>query len=264
MLTGNIYLSNLTPLHYVLSLTIYKSPEYLLFLYIFFIIFFFKISIFLKLNFKFFYYKLILILTIIFFPTIILMLSPFAVYDGLRLFLWYIPYTTIIPALALFYFFENYKILTNKIILLFTFFFFTFYVYAFFAYTPFQYTYLNFFSGQPAQKHTQFVNDYWGVTFHELIEKINKSKFAKKEKISVYFWGFNNSIDKKNIKSKAQYISLQDKKKSDFIILNNRTFSIKSKNKIELKNCYFYLDKKIINVTRMGHELSVFGKIKKQ
>jgi len=263
MINGNIYFSNTTPLHYILTLTIYKSPEYLLLLYIFFIFFYFSIQKFFAKNFKLFNHNLSLILSIIFFPTFLLMISPFQVYDGLRLFLWYVPYTVMIPALTAYYLLINYKILINKLALLSTFVFFFFYLINFFGYTPFHYTYLNALAGKPSEKNLRFVNDYWGTSLNELIKKIDDHEEIKNKKITVYSCGYNNQILKKYIKNIKSNIILSDRNNSDYIIFNNRTLLFTKKNKKKLQNCYDYLEKKIVTVTRMGHELGAFGLIKK-
>jgi len=61
------------------------------------------------LQFKFFNKKLMLILFIISFPNLLLLVSPFRIYDGLRFFLYLIPYICIIPGLAIYYLIINYK-----------------------------------------------------------------------------------------------------------------------------------------------------------
>ena len=65
--------------------------------------------------FKDFNYKLALVLSMVLYPFLLLYLTPFSIYDGLRHVLWMIPYLCIIPALAI-YLLKNIRYLKIKLI----------------------------------------------------------------------------------------------------------------------------------------------------
>ena len=103
---------------------------------------------------------------------------PYPVYDGLRLFIWFIPYVCIIPAFVIYFLINNINPLKNKFSSLILTFLIIFYLVNFFGYTPYQYTYLNIFNGKSDKKSSKFENDYWGVSIKELVEK-NSSLIKK-------------------------------------------------------------------------------------
>ena len=53
------------------------------------------------------------------FPNLVAFLIPMPLYDGARLFLWAIPYFTIIPGLMIYYLIENFKYLKSKLTIIF-------------------------------------------------------------------------------------------------------------------------------------------------
>lgn len=265
MLNGKIFFSWEAPKYYLIYLLLIKSPEYILSLYIVFFVFIYKIIVFFKKKFRFFLPKLYLLITLAFFPHFLSIVSPFPLYDGVRLFIWSIPYTLIIPSLSIYYLIYNKNIILkfckNFILTL-----FVYYLIIFFSYTPYQYTYLNFLSGSPKNKNTKFENDYWGVTLSELMHKIKKKPFANNSKnLKVFFCGVPIKILKEEIK-KNQIINFYstDIRESEYIILTNRVFAIddKKNKKIVIKKCLDLVEEPIVTVKRFGHTLSIFGKIK--
>lgn len=109
LLNGNIFYSLEASKLYVFLMTFYKTPEYILFLSFFFLIIFFTKNFFFKNKISSFNYKVLIILLVICYPTFIMLINPFPVYDGIRLFLWYVPYTLIFSSLAIFYLLENFQ-----------------------------------------------------------------------------------------------------------------------------------------------------------
>ena len=105
-----------------------------------------------------------------------ILVSPYKIIDGLRLFLYVLPYICIIPALAIYYLILNFKIYTYKVLLTSVFIFFAYYLLIFFSLTPYQYTYLNIFNGNFSKSHKKFENDYWAVSINELVNQIPNNK----------------------------------------------------------------------------------------
>ena len=102
ILNGKYYLYADIPKTYFLINLIYKSPEYFLLCYVIFFIIFINSNIFFKKKFKFFNYKLILLLSIMTISIIIGFITPLK-YDGMRHILWSLPYFCIIPGLTIYY-----------------------------------------------------------------------------------------------------------------------------------------------------------------
>ena len=122
---------------------LFKSPEYFLFSYLIFCFSFFHIKFF-KNNFKNFNYKICLIIIMFLNPFIIVLLTPFSIYDGLRHVLWVIPYFCIVPSLIIYYFYKKINLLKIKFLSGLMFVLIIFFLFNFFKLTPYQYTYLNF------------------------------------------------------------------------------------------------------------------------
>ena len=110
LLNGNFYNTAETPKSYLIINLFYKLPEFILLSYLVFIYLILKNKSFFNSQFKFFNTKLISILIIIVFPNLLLLISPYKIIDGLRLFLYLIPYICIIPGLTIYYLIINYKI----------------------------------------------------------------------------------------------------------------------------------------------------------
>ena len=147
LLNGNFYNTIETPMSYLIINLFYKLPEFILLGYLVFIYLILINKKFFNSKFEFFNTKLILTLFVLIFPNLLLWFSPYKIYDGLRLFLYLIPYTCIIPALAIYYLITNYKNYISKILLTSTFCLFVYYLFIFFSLTPYQYTYLNILNG---------------------------------------------------------------------------------------------------------------------
>ena len=128
-----------------------------------------------------------LILFILLFPIITFIFLPYRVYDGLRLFLYIIPYFSIIPGLAIYYLINNFNALLPKLLLGVITSLFIYYLFIFFSFTPYQYTYLNKFIGNLSNAHEKFENDYWGISIKELINKIPRETnlISNNEKIKI-------------------------------------------------------------------------------
>ena len=100
-----------------------------------------------------FNYKILLTLLILIFPNLIILFIPFPIYDGMRLFLWVLPYFCIIPALTIYYLIENFKFIQVKFISILMSLLIFFHLFNFFTITPYQYTYLNFLNGKAENRY---------------------------------------------------------------------------------------------------------------
>ena len=258
LLNGYYFLSNETPKTYFFTYLFFKSPEYFLISYLFFIIFYFASNRFFKKEFSYFNYKLILILAILLYPNLVLLIVPYPVYDGIRLFLWALPYFSILPGLAIYYLFKNFNYLSSKIYSMIIFMLAILFLYNFFIITPYQYAYSNIFAGANKNKFNKFENDYWGSSIRELIYK---SKFKDNEIIKISTCGINHKIANKYFKRRG-YLSIDfvHPEESKYMIMTNRTLLNKETGKIS--NCFnVYKGIDIFKVERNELILSVVRKI---
>ena len=117
LLNGNFYNAEETPKSYLLINLLYKLPEFILLCYVLFVYLIIKNINFFNSKFKFFNLKLILLLFIILFTQLLFLINPYRIFDGLRFFLYLIPYICIIPGLAIYCLMVNYKNHIYKILL---------------------------------------------------------------------------------------------------------------------------------------------------
>jgi len=262
IINGDYYLSKEVPKFYLLINFIYKSPEYVLFTYLSFIILIFTSKKFFKKRFKFFSYKLFFIISILIFPNLVLIFIPYPVYDGMRLFLWSLPYFCIIPALTIYYLIENFNFIKPKLTLSFLITFIIYFMFNFLSITPYHYTYLNIFNGKIENRYQKFENDYWGSTIKELVKN---TKFNKNETITIATCGVSKAISKKYFKKKGYYnLKFVSHKNADYIIMTNRAIlkDEKIKDDYKLTNCFDrFKGDDVFKVERNGLLLSVIRKI---
>jgi len=265
LVNGNYYLSHEVPKLYFLINIFYKSPEYFLITYVLFFITIYKSKLFFKEKFIFFNYKICFVTIILFFPILVSIFIPFPLYDGTRLFLWVLPYYSIIPGLFIYYLLENFEYKKSKLILSFLFVLIFYFLFNFFTITPYQYTYLNIFNGKQENRYQKFENDYWGVSIKELIKKTD---FKKNKNLNISVCGINSGVTKKYLKNESiLFNKFVSPKKSDYIIMTNRvTFrGEKAEYSRNMINCFDkYKGTDFSKVTRNGLVLSVIRKIKSE
>jgi hypothetical protein len=262
LFNGNHYIFSEIPKSYLFLNLLYRSPEYFLLTYFLFFIIFLT-SNFYKKNFKDFNYKILIIFLMIINPFIIVLLTPFSIYDGLRHVLWLIPYICIIPALVIYYLFKNINLIKIKVVSGVMCLLFTFFLFNFFMLTPYQYTYLNFLNGNSKNFIYKFENDYWGSSTKELIKKID---FDKEKKFTYSVCGINRSIVEMYLKKEGFVNSIiESPDKSEYIFMTNRAI-IKDESGLyesnNVANCYIqYTGKNIFEVKRNKVVLTVMRKI---
>jgi len=263
LVNGDYYLSTEVPKSYFLINFFYKTPFYVIFLYILFIYFTFKFSDYFKNKFKDYIYKLLFILCLMVLPNLLILTFSFPIYDGLRLFLWSIPYFVIIPSLVIYFLLDNIKLKKIKASLLILLIFFIYFLYNFFLLTPFQYSYLNILAGNSKDNYKIFENDYWGVSTKELIKH---SKLEKNKELKINLCGVNNAVVSKYLKEFGydKFSIVGDNDKAEYVFMTNRAVREKSQDnsKDGITNCYEkFKGKEINSVTRNGNKLSIIRKI---
>jgi hypothetical protein len=269
LLDGNFYNTSKTPNSYLVINLFYKLPEFILLSYLVFIYLIFKNKNFFNSQFKFFNIKLILILFIISFPNLLIAISPYKIYDGLRLFLYLIPYICIIPGLTIYYLITNFKIHIFKILLTVIFSLFVYYLLIFFPLTPYQYTYLNVLSGNFSKAYKKFENDYVAVSIKELVNQIPRNENLLNEKgLRLTFCGAADDNVKFYLKKIKNFQFSQVNwltEDYDYIIMTNRIVTAdRSENSDNLTNVKTCFDKfkgtDVITVSRNGLVLSTLRK----
>ena len=265
LINGKYYIStDVTKFHILINL-LYKSPEYILFLYpIFFVLLLIKKDFF-ENKFNFFYIKVFFISSIIFYPILISFLVPLTIYDGLRHFLWILPYFCIIPGLAIYFFIKNFNFMYSKIISIILLMFFTYFLYNFLLITPYQYTYLNSFSGNVENKYKKFENDYWATSMHELIKK---STFNENNITKFSTCGVPAGLAKDYFEKKGYYnFTFTHPEDSEYVIMTNRVTTIGKNytdNVDKLTNCFDKFKGDDVFVVKKGKTLlSTIRKIKR-
>jgi amino acid transporter len=199
-------------------------PEYYIYGILLIFVLFLRIAKNFKSQFKGFIFKFTFIVAIIIFPNFLLIFSPYAVYDGLRLFLYIIPFISVLLALLIFFLYKNKKFLIYKILFYSLILTKIFFLVSFMQLTPYQYVYLNYFSQHVADNTKQFENDYWGTSTKKLIKKIKNNDSLNAENLKIAFCGLSEDEQIKNIKLFTNLkLKFVDKNSEyDFIIMNNR------------------------------------------
>ena len=267
LVDGNLFYTSQLPKLYIIINFFYKSPEFILFCYVIFILFIIINKKFFLSQFDYFWNKIFLVLLILLFPIIYFIFLPFRVYDGLRLFLNIIPYFCIIPGLTIYYLIYNFDSLISKILSGFVISLFVYYLFIFFILTPYQYTYLNLFTGNFSNAHQKFENDYWAISIKELINKIpnETNLISNNKKVNIAFCGVPHDItDKELLKLKNFKFEKKDLYNEDFdyVIMTNRLDGKRdSVSLADVKTCFDRIKGvDIITVDRNGLILSTLRK----
>ena len=268
LFNGEIFQPHELPKNYILINLFYKMPEFIIISFVIFILFFKRITFYLKNNFKSFYLKFFLIIGIILFPNLLFIVSPYAVYDGMRLFLFLIPYICIVPALLIFFLYKSIKNKLYKFLFFFLISLKIFFLFNFYSLTPYHYVYINIFAGKYSDNYKKFENDYWGVSTKKLILSLNKNrKIFDDSKIKFAVCGLPENIQNiylKKIKNLKFKIVSRDED-FDFIIMNNRVIWDKKDGKYDSKEaetCFQkYQGEDVIKVKKRGLIISKITKI---
>ncbi len=261
LLNGEVHQSGNVPFYYIFVSLFFKTPEYILFLSLLYLLIFKKILNYFSKNISFFLTKQIFVMANIILPSFLLLLSPFSVYDGLRLFLFILPYLSIIPAITLLFIFKNLKLNFYKFIFSTFAILLVYFGLKFLFITPYHYTYLNFFiNKKDASK--KFENDYWGTSLKELLNEKNLTNLGSEQYIKFSTCGVSNGSVKYYLKqTNLMFNIVRPEENPDYVILTNRVNNNYKKNSKE-KTCFdLYKGSSIVKVERDSLLLSAIKKI---
>ena len=181
MLNGEYYEVFNTPKSYFLSIILYRIPFYFTLLIILSYFLMIGKNLLIKTEISNFNKKFLIINIIAFFPIFLALILSVNIYDNLRLFLFIIPFFSIIAAFSLNWMLTSFKnsfkiktILTMVVIL------FSLSFYRFITLTPYQYDYINYSSIKYSNAAYKWEHDYWGTSFKELVKKIKK-QYSKEQ-----------------------------------------------------------------------------------
>ena len=253
LLNGQFYLSKDVPINYLLTNFLFKSPEYILFLFFVSVIFILINNSFFKKIFKNFNYKLLIVSIVFIFPTALMYFGSLLVYDGIRLFLFLIPYILMIPALGLYYIYKNLNLFYCKFLFFIFFLLTSFYLIKFINLIPYHYVHLNILAGESKNHEKKFENDYWGTSLKELIkDSIFLSKGNRIALCGVSSGTVDFYIKKYGFK-KVNIVRVDED--YDFMIMTNR--ALVSDNLENASNCFMKYDGGIVKkVQRNGLTIS--------
>ena len=231
MLNGEYYEVFNTPKSYFLSIVLYRIPFYFTLLIILSYVLIIGKNLLIKNEISDFNKKFLIINIIAFFPIFLALILSVNIYDNLRLFLFIIPFFSIIAAFSLNWMLTSFKnsfkiktILTMVVIL------FSLSFYRFITLTPYQYDYINYSSIKYSNAAYKWEHDYWGTSFKELVKKIKK-QYSKEQirdlKITncsgddTLLYYLSRQLGKKFI-----YRSNREKEANHVVIINRTTLDI--------------------------------------
>ena len=207
--------------------------------------------------------KFIIVNIIFFFPIVISILLHVKIYDNLRLFIFLLPFLSLLASFSLYHFLKNFEnSIKSKLYLLLISFFFSIFIYRFIFLTPYQYSYVNFSYFKIKDSINKFEHDYWATSFKELVTKIknvypqseiNKFKIAVcggDEKALLFYLNKNLNIKQIYPLNQASHI----------IMTNRASFNINDK-----VTCFKkYKGEDLVYVSRSKLVFSVLRKISKE
>ncbi len=181
LINGEYYEVFNTPKSYFLNIIFYRLPFY--FSILVFLSYFFNLSknLLIKNEIEYFNIKFFIINIIAFFPVFLALILSVNIYDNLRLFLFILPFFSILASCALYEMIVLFKkswkikICLSCILILFSFSF-----YRFVSLTPYQYDYINYTTFKLSDAQNKWEHDYWGSSYKELILNIKK-KYTKEQ-----------------------------------------------------------------------------------
>ena len=261
LINGEYYKVINTPKSYFFDIIIYRLPFYFTILV--------SLSYFLILtgnlnknneisNFK---TKFLIINLIPLFPIVITIVMNISVYDNLRLFLFIIPFFSIIGSLSLYQFIKFFKnSWKNKVTISFILILFSISFYRFVILTPYQYDYINYSSLKFKNAQYKWEHDYWATSYKELVSKIKKD--LSEEEISNLKIA-NCVADKTLLYYLYRYLGIkfiynnEREDEANHVILINRAL-------LKETTCNeYYVGENVVTVSRNGVILSALRKLDK-
>ena len=139
---GIFYETKFTPWNYLFVNVLFKFPSIFLFGFLFFFIFYKNIATSLD-TIKDFNYKILISSILLILPVLITIFLKLKIHDGLRYFLYLIPFFNFFPAIYSYYLLKNLEKTYNKVAIVFLMPFFIIFLIKFFIISPYHYSYLN-------------------------------------------------------------------------------------------------------------------------
>ena len=260
IMNGNFYETANTPRTYFFNFFIFRIPIFVLILLFSLIVVLKTDNKFFTSKFNHFKNKIIIIFSIVLFPILVHVIFQVKIYNGIRLFLFIIPFLSLLAAICFYYILENFKkSVYIKSLLYVVIIFFLLFLQRFIYLTPYHYDYSNFFNIKFSSTEKLYIHDYWTTSYKELMKSINLNTNIKK--IKANFCG-GNSFGLKYLANKhsGKKVNLVSYEEADYIIMIN-TVSNDVNNK---SSCFsLYPGKDIVEVSRLGVKLSVLRKLEK-
>jgi len=180
-INGEYYEVFNTPKTYFLDVITYRLPFYFTLSIIFTYLLFLTKNLLAQNQIKYFNQKFLLNNILAFFPIILALILGVNIYDNLRLFLFIIPFFSLIGAFSIDQLFNTFKkSLLSKTSLTILLILFSLSFYRFILLTPYQYDYINYSFLKFEDSKGKFEHDYWGTSYKELVSKIEK-KYSNEE-----------------------------------------------------------------------------------
>ena len=260
IINGNYYELLNTPRTYFFSFFIFRFPIFSLLLLFVLIIVLKTDNKFFTSKFDHFKNKIIIIFSIVLFPILLHLILQVKIYNGIRLFLFIIPFFSLLIAICFYYILENFKksvyikSLTGIIVI-----FFFLFLQRFIYLTPYHYDYSNFFNVKFANTGKLYIHDYWGTSYKELMKLINSNTSLNEIKAD-FCGGDRFGIRYLANKYSGKKVTLVPYEQADYIIMID-TVSNDVNNK---SSCFTQRPgKDIVVVSRLGVKLSVLRKLEK-
>ena len=262
LINGIFHETSNTPKNYFLSFLLFKMPIYQSLIFFISIILIFLKKDFFKNYINEFYKFTFLNLFIILFIVFLTIVMNVKIYDGIRLFLFLIPFFCTICAFSIIYFFLNFKksfinFVSSGLFI----FLLAISLSRFINLSPYQYTYLNYNFINLDKATNKFENDYWNTSWKELINNLPKEINGKKlNKFNISICGGDIDIARYYLSKKYKRFNITHPSEADFIIMTNRA----SFNKNDKRTCFdIYKGQDLFFVKRANLILSKFTKINK-
>ncbi len=260
IMNGNYYETAATPRSYFFNFFIFRFPIFVSILLISLAILLGTDKNFFTSRFKNFINKIIIIFSIIFFPIIVHLIFQVKIYNGIRLFLFIIPFLSLLIAISVYYILKNFKkSIYIKSLLSITVVFFLLFLQRFIFLTPYHYDYSNFVNIKFANTEKLYIHDYWTTSYKELMKLIKQDESL--QNVNADYCGGDRFglryLAKKHSGGKVKIVS---NKNADYVIMINTV-----SNDINNKSSCFTLrpGTDIVKVSRLGVTYSVLRKLEK-
>ena len=260
IMNGNYYETATTPRSYFFNFFIFRFPIFILILLVALIILLRTDSNFFTSRFKHFINKIVIIFSIILFPILVHLIFQVKIYNGIRLFLFIIPFLSLLTAISFYYILKNFKkSIYIKSLSSITTIFFLLFLQRFIFLTPYHYDYSNFVNLKFSNTEKLYIHDYWTTSYKELMKLIKQNDSLQNIKAD-YCGGDRFGLRYLANKYSGNKVKLVPYEKADYIIMID-TVSNDINNK---SSCFTQRPgKDMVTVSRLGVTLSVLRKLEK-